>query len=107
MGPQVLSKLDNLFGGFVALDPLPVFVLMGNFCSRPLSASRNSPKEIMGYYEDFVNIICKYPDIAKNGKIIFVPGPNDPGMAGVMPRPPVPAYFTGTIRSKIPHAIFA
>lgn len=105
--PQVLSKLDKLFCGFVGMDPLPIFVFMGNFCSKALSVSRNGPKEIIGYYDDLAYIICKYPRIAKNGKIIFIPGPNDPGVAGVMPRPPVPVFFNGSIGSKVSHAIFA
>lgn len=105
--PHVLSKIDKLFCGFVGLVPLPVFVFMGNFCSRALSLSRNGPKEIIGYYDDLAHIICKYPRIAKNGKIIFIPGPDDPGTASVMPRPPIPLFFTVSIRSKVTHAVFA
>eukprot|EP00559_Dactyliosolen_fragilissimus_P002415 CAMPEP_0184863990 /NCGR_PEP_ID=MMETSP0580-20130426/13271_1 /TAXON_ID=1118495 /ORGANISM="Dactyliosolen fragilissimus" /LENGTH=576 /DNA_ID=CAMNT_0027362609 /DNA_START=22 /DNA_END=1752 /DNA_ORIENTATION=+ len=104
--PSTLSKLEKLFAGFETLDPLPVFVLMGNFTSQALLTSKEGPKQIMGYFEDLGNLISKFPRITNEGRIIFIPGPNDPGLGGVLPRPPIPNYFTGALRSKVSHAIF-
>lgn len=104
--PAVMEKLEKLFDGFRDMSPLPVFVFMGNFTSKPLSAAADGIKMMMGYYEELANVICKFSNMASEGRFIFVPGPNDPGLSDVMPRSPIPQYFTGSIRSKVPHAIF-
>lgn len=33
--------------------------------------------------------------------MLFVPGPNDPGPAAVLPRPPLPSYFTETLAEEV------
>lgn len=105
--PNVMEKLETLFEGYQDMDPLPVFVLMGNFCSTPMSASLDAIKTTIGYFEDLANMISKFPRLASDARFVFVPGPNDPGMADVLPRPPIPQYFTGALRSKVPHALFS
>ena len=104
--PTVLEKLDTMFKGYSSLSPLPIFVLMGNFTSKPLSGAREGPKMMIGYFEELATLICKYPELSKEGRFIFVPGPNDFGMSSIMPRPPIPAYFTGALRSKVSHSNF-
>jgi len=105
--PVVMEKLERLFEGFQDMSPLPIFVFMGNFTSKPLSAARDGTKSVIAYYEELANLICKFPTIANEGRFVFVPGPNDPGLGNVLPRPPIPNYFTGALRSKLKHAIFA
>ncbi len=41
-----------------------------------------------------------------DSKVLFVPGPGDPGPAGVLPRPPLPAYFTEKLAEECPCAVF-
>lgn len=100
--PSVLEKLETLLEGFQNMDPLPVFVFMGNFRSTKVA----DPKMMIGSFEELANIICKFPRLQKEGKFVFVPGPNDVGMADILPRPPLPKYFTGALRSKLSHAHF-
>ena len=102
--PTVMEKLETLFDGFQDMDPLPAFVLMGNFCSIPIA---RDPKLMISNFEELANVICKFPRIAKEGKFVFVPGPSDPGMAEILPRPPLPKYFTAALRSKLSHVHFA
>lgn len=104
--PMVVEKLERMFGVYQELTPLPIFVFMGNFTSKPLITAREGPKMMVAYFEELANLICKYPALAKEGRFIFVPGPNDPGMGGILPRPPIPDYFTASLRSKVPHANF-
>lgn len=40
--------------------------------------------------------------LQEGSKILFVPGPNDPGPASVLPRPPLPTYFTEKLAEEIP-----
>jgi DNA polymerase alpha/epsilon subunit B. len=100
--PGVLTKLEKLFDGFQDFDPLPVFVFLGDFASRyPSAVEANANEIIMSYFDDLANVICKTPRIAKEGKFILVPGQNDPGIGVIMPRPQIPDYFTGGLRSKV------
>eukprot|EP00956_Cyclotella_meneghiniana_P040265 scaffold191200_cov73-Cyclotella_meneghiniana.AAC.1 len=103
--PSVLDKLEIMFEGYSDFTPLPVFVFMGDFISKPLSS--NGANDIISYFEDLSSLICKFPKIVDEGRFVFVPGPNDPGMTGVLPRGPIPNYFTGSLRSKVKHAFFA
>eukprot|EP00804_Cyclotella_cryptica_P008062 CCRYP_004566-RA/>CCRYP_004566-RA protein AED:0.08 eAED:0.08 QI:100/1/1/1/1/1/4/110/543 len=105
--PSVLDKLEVMLEGYSEFTPLPVFIFMGNFMSKPLSASSDGGKAVMSYFEDLAGIICKFPKLAKEGRFVFVPGPSDPGITGVLPRGPIPNYFTGALRSKVKHAFFA
>lgn len=105
--PAVLDKLEIMMEGYSDFTPLPIFIFMGNFTSKPLSASSDGGKALMSYFEDLAGIICKFPKIAKEGRFVFVPGPNDPGITEVLPRGPIPNYFTGALRAKVKHAFFA
>ena len=42
--------------------------------------------------------------LQEGSKILFVPGPSDPGPASVLPRPPLPTYFTEKLAEEIPGA---
>ena len=88
--PSVLEKLEVMLDGYSDFTPLPVFVLMGNFTSKPLSAYMDCGKATIEYFEELASIISKFPKIASEGRFVFVPGPNDPGLSGVLPRGPIP-----------------
>lgn len=109
---RVLSKLEVLFSGYNDYTPLPVFVLMGNFSSQYsfVSGSEcgNSNAAMIGYFEDLANIISKFPNIAREGRFVFIPGENDPGLGRqILPRPAIPSFFTGPLRSKVNNIYFA
>ena len=42
-----------------------------------------------------------------NSRFVFVPGPNDPGSANLLPRPDLPKFFTQKMRDRVPSATFA
>ena len=100
--PSVLEKIERMLEGYGDFEPLPIFVFMGNFSSRPLDA-----RAAMGCFDDLANVIGKFPNVARDGRFVFVPGPNDPGISGVLPRGPIPNVFSANLRSKVKHAVFA
>ena len=104
--PAVMERIERMLGGYSSFDPLPIFVFMGNFTSRPLSGG-GSTKAMMGYFEDLASVICKFPKVASEGRFVFVPGPNDPGVHGVLPRGPIPNFFTSALRSRVRHVTLA
>ncbi|KAL9179655.1 hypothetical protein ACHAXT_008945 [Thalassiosira profunda] len=71
--PSVLEKIERMLEGYGDFEPLPIFVFMGNFSSRPLDA-----RAAMGCFDDLANVIGKFPSVARDGRFVFVPGPNDP-----------------------------
>ena len=88
--PAVMERIERMLTGYSTFDPLPIFVFMGNFTSRPLSGG-GSTKAMMGYFEDLANVICKFTNIVNDGRFVLVPGPNDPGIGGVLhPEDPSP-----------------
>ena len=107
--PQVLTKLEQLFAGFIDFSPLPVFIFMGNFTSRPIRAARDGGiRQAIGYYEQLGKLISKFPKLAKEARFVFIPGPHDPGVtSGTLPHPPIPAFFTSGIKKYVTHAVFA
>mmetsp|Transcript_20466 Transcript_20466/g.36796 ORF Transcript_20466/g.36796 Transcript_20466/m.36796 type:complete len:377 (+) Transcript_20466:66-1196(+) len=100
--PSVLDKIERMLAGYSEFSPLPIFVFMGNFTSKPEGAKATS-----SYFDDLTDVICKFPNVAKEGRFVFVPGPNDPGIAGVLPRGPIPNFVTSSLRSRVKHAILA
>jgi len=98
----VMERLEFMLGKYQEIDgDLPVFVFMGNF------ATSSDPKTVIGYLDELANMIGNMPRLAKEGKFVFVPGPRDPGMGLVLPRPPLPNYCTQGLRSKLQHVKFA
>ncbi|KAL7549632.1 hypothetical protein ACHAWF_012897 [Thalassiosira exigua] len=102
--PAVLDRIERMLAGYADFAPLPVFVFMGNFSSRPLV---DGAKAMTGCFEDLANVVSKFPNVADEGRFVFVPGPNDPGISGVLPRGPIPKCFTSALRSRVKHVVFA
>ena len=99
---RVLENLTKLFEGFQDFDPLPVFVLMGDFASKyPSAHLPNANSIITGLFDDLASTICNFPKLAKEGRFILVPSQNDPGLGSILPRPPIPNFFTSGLRSKV------
>ena len=43
-------------------------------------------------------MLAAVPELAAEGCVVaVVPGPNDPGTCGALPRPPIPAYFASRL----------
>jgi DNA polymerase epsilon subunit 2 len=105
--PAVIEKIERMLEGYSDFNPLPIFVFMGNFTSKPLSSASQGTKAMISYFEDLANVICKFPNVANEGRFVFIPGPNDPGITGILPRGPIPNYFTAALRSKVKNVMLA
>lgn len=101
--PKIMSKLSTLFTGYADAPPT-AFVLMGNFSSKPYGPQRN--KELKENFTALGDLILGYPDLVKKSQFIFVPGPQDPGQANILPRPPLPSALTTGVSERIPSAWF-
>ncbi|XP_069117868.1 DNA polymerase epsilon subunit 2-like [Argopecten irradians] len=100
---KVLEMLRVLFTGYSDFPPV-CFVLCGNFLSAPHGAQH--AKDLKEAFSSLTDLICEFPTIAENSRFIFVPGPQDPGPASILPRPAIPSSIIEDVKRKIPSAIF-
>ena len=101
--PKVMEKLSTLFTGY-AEDPPTAFVFMGNFSSKPYGPSRN--QKIKETFVALGDLILGFPDLASKSQFLFLPGPQDPSQANIMPRPPLPNTIVSGVSERIRGAHF-
>ncbi|GFR26086.1 DNA polymerase epsilon subunit 2 [Trichonephila clavata] len=100
---QVMQKLQVLFAGY-SLMPPTCFVLIGNFLSLPIVGSHS--KTFEECFSQLGTLISEFPTLLEKSHFVFVPGPNDPGLPYILPRPAIPPSFLGDFKKKVPKAIF-
>lgn len=106
--PQTLDQLRIVLSGYEAEESPPLlFVLMGNFCMPNTGSTAAAPAVLRENFNELAAALRAFPHIRVNSKFVFVPGPNDPGGAGILPQPPLPAYFTERLSEELPSAVFA
>ena len=120
--------------GYEGLEEVPqLFVLMGNFCSAAASAGGADAVAARENFNALAATLRAFPRIRvspavapeqcsrnlwgrliavgggaqASSKFVFVPGPLDPGPGDVLPRPPLPSYFTEKLAEEMPSAVFA
>ncbi|XP_054720371.1 DNA polymerase epsilon subunit 2-like [Uloborus diversus] len=101
---KVMQKLQILFAGY-SLMPPTVFVLIGNFLS--LSGVGSSSKVFEECFSKLGQLISEFPRLVTESQFVIVPGPDDPGVPYVLPRPAIPFSYVGDFKKKVPNAIFA
>ncbi|CAM9690353.1 unnamed protein product, partial [Chrysoparadoxa australica] len=97
----VLEKLRSIFAGFEKVTPAPVFVLMGNFCEKPMNMASGSVEEARARFKALAELIRDFPDLAESANFVIVPGPADPGAGNTLPRYPLPDTFTEDLRNVV------
>ncbi|GIX94149.1 DNA polymerase epsilon subunit 2 [Caerostris darwini] len=100
---QVMQKLHILFAGYSMMPPT-CFILIGNFLSLPIIGSQS--KTFEDCFSQLGSLISEFPTLVENSQFVFVPGPNDPGLPHILPRPNIPVSFLGDFMKKVPKAIF-
>jgi DNA polymerase epsilon subunit 2 len=98
----VVSSLRDMFAGFEASGTPPaMFVLIGNFSSKPFGQSHDDRESFVRNLDALGTLIATFPTIAAASRFVFVPGPSDPGASGVLPRPPVRAGSAAPPRRRV------
>jgi DNA polymerase epsilon subunit 2 len=100
--PNVMVKLRMMFEGFSTLDTPPaMFVFMGNFTSSPFGKDSSDVQDYKKCFDELAELLLEFSVLLTKSKFLFVPGPNDPG-AKVLPKSPIPSYFTSSLRDQLP-----
>ncbi|XP_013387927.1 DNA polymerase epsilon subunit 2 [Lingula anatina] len=100
---KVLERLRLMFVGYAEMPPT-CFIFCGNFTS---STGTKNIKTLQESFRSLADILKEFPSLVENSRFLFVPGPQDPGPANILPRPALPNVVTEEFRRRVPSAIFA
>ncbi|KJH51781.1 nucleic acid-binding domain protein [Dictyocaulus viviparus] len=100
---KVMQALYHMLSGFSA-DPPLAFIICGNFCSRP--RQRETMTLLHAGFRRLANQLNEFAASFSSTHFVFIPGPDDPCLSSVLPRPHLPGllfkYF-----EQIPNCLFA
>ncbi|KAF9585227.1 DNA-directed DNA polymerase epsilon, subunit B [Lunasporangiospora selenospora] len=104
--PKTLSTLRTIFEGY-AQSTIPLaFILCGSFKSQPFLLNGQESGPYREGFNALAELIAEFPTLATFSYFVFVPGPNDPWVGRVLPRPKIPDFYTGKLRSVVKRSIF-
>ncbi|KAM3716558.1 putative DNA polymerase epsilon subunit [Dirofilaria immitis] len=83
----ILNAINELIFAFTD-SQLLAFIICGNFCSQVGTA--DTYHRIYDGFRHLAGILQKDIFVGRNVHFIFVPGPDDPSLNSILPRPPLP-----------------
>ncbi|KAK9168249.1 hypothetical protein Syun_000389 [Stephania yunnanensis] len=105
---ETMEKLATVLEGYENVEVVPsLFVLMGNFCSRPCNLSFSSFSTLRSQFGKLGEKIGSCPRLKEHSRFLFIPGPDDLGPSTVLPRRALPKYMVEELQMHVPNAIFA
>ncbi|XP_068307001.1 DNA polymerase epsilon subunit B [Pyrus communis] len=105
---EAMGKLETVFSAFEDEEFVPcLFVLMGNFCSRPCNLAFHSFSSLRLQFGKLGKMIAAHPRLVEGSCFLFIPGPDDAGPSTALPRNALPKYLTEELQTHIPNAIFS
>ncbi|KAG9069103.1 DNA-directed DNA polymerase epsilon, subunit B [Linnemannia hyalina] len=105
--PKTFATLRTIFEGY-SNSTLPLaFIMCGSFKSQPFLYNGLESGQYRDGFNTLAELISEFPTMATFSYFIFVPGPNDPWGASILPRPKIPDFYTAKIRSLVKRSIFS
>jgi hypothetical protein len=108
--PTVHDGLRRMLAGYRDCGSVPsMFVFMGNFASTPYGQHPGDAAAFRAYFDALAALLEEFSDtVAAHTHFVFVPGPDDPGAGGVLPRAPLPQSIVGRLADnpRIPRVTF-
>lgn len=107
--PRVLQQLEGLFATYenYSVDELPLFVLMGSFCSPHLVSTAQPAalhQLVKSAIDELLAMVSTFPNLAAHAHFCIVPSPNDT-LCRVLPFPPLSKVQPNN--GKVAHLNFA
>ncbi|KAK3123625.1 hypothetical protein QOZ80_8AG0633800 [Eleusine coracana subsp. coracana] len=104
---KTMEKLAVVLDGYDSVEVVPsLFVLMGNFCSRPCNLAFSSFEELRSQFGKLGEMIAARSRLKEHSRFLFIPGPDDAGPSKALPRCALPKYLIEELQKHIPNAIF-
>ncbi|KAL5995452.1 hypothetical protein ACLOJK_025514 [Asimina triloba] len=77
---KTMEKLAAVLDGYESVEVVPsLFVLMGNFCSRPCNLAFNSFSSLRSQFGKLGEMIGSHPRLKDQSRFLIMPGPDDAG----------------------------
>lgn len=99
--PIVFEKLTQLLAGYDQFPPRAI-VLMG-----PFSKSSENPYTLKQRFQALGEILASYESLKRETDVVLVPSSEDPTIANILPRPPLPDHLTADLKKYYPRLILA
>jgi DNA polymerase epsilon subunit 2 len=99
--PECLDRLRTVLDTFAGAGTIPaMFILMGDFCSRPFGQHAGDRAAYQANFDALADLLASFPDVATHTQFVLVPGPGDPGATKTLPSSPLPASFCRKLLNK-------
>ncbi|BGP51155.1 DNA-directed DNA polymerase epsilon, subunit B [Rhodotorula kratochvilovae] len=80
-----------------------LFVLCGNFRSRPWLFDGEAMREYTDLFTTLANLLTSFPALLASSSFLLIPGPTDPWSSSALPRPALPESLCKALRARIPN----
>ncbi|KAN0061752.1 DNA-directed DNA polymerase epsilon, subunit B [Thecaphora frezii] len=98
---KTMANFRLMLQGYVDAEFLPfAFVLCGNFSSSPWTGG-DVLKRYQSAFSNLADLIGSFPALLRSSHFILVPGPSDPFVTPLIPRPALPEMLTTKLRAKL------
>ncbi|KAM0786892.1 hypothetical protein ACM66B_002316 [Microbotryomycetes sp. NB124-2] len=106
---KIVTALQEMLAVYEELEDAEkptLFVLCGNFRSRPFLYDGEATREYQDLFSKLANLLASFPSLMNHSRFLLVPGPTDPWSSNVLPRPPLPQSLVKPLLAKVPHISF-
>ncbi|GAA5982326.1 hypothetical protein JCM5350_006145 [Sporobolomyces pararoseus] len=103
---KIVTALRSMLGVYDEMEEQEIpklFILCGNFRSRPWLADGENIREYSDLFSQFATLLSSFPSLLAHSQFLLVPGPTDPWSSSVLPRPPLPESLLKPLLAKIPN----
>ncbi|GAA5968677.1 hypothetical protein JCM11641_007722 [Rhodosporidiobolus odoratus] len=103
---KVLDALRDVLGVYNDMDEKSIpklFVLCGNFRSRPWLFDGEAMREYTELFTTLANLLTSFPALLASSHFLLIPGPTDPWSSAALPRPALPEALVKALLAKIPN----
>ncbi|GAA6062035.1 hypothetical protein JCM10212_005468 [Sporobolomyces blumeae] len=104
--PKVVTALRKVLTVYDEMDHDDVprlFVLCGNFRSRPWLADGDNLREYTDLFAQLASLLASFPTLLSLSHFLLVPGPTDPYSSLTLPRPALPEALLKPLVAKVPN----
>ncbi|GAA5853296.1 hypothetical protein JCM8547_000275 [Rhodosporidiobolus lusitaniae] len=103
---KVLDALRDVLGVYDQMEEKSIpklFVLCGNFRSRPWLFDGEAMREYTELFNTLANLLQSFPNLLASSHFLIIPGPTDPWSSTSLPRPALPEPLVKALIAKIPN----
>lgn len=106
---KVMKALGEVLGAYEGMeqnDQPSLFILFGNFRSRPYLCDGSSSREYEELFGSLARLLATFPSLLAHSQFLLIPGPSDPYSAQMLPQSPLPPLMVRELVRRVPNITF-